>query len=316
ADVFFSKDFRSVGAVRLLGAHIAGTLVCTGGIFINAAGKALDLEFAAIGGAFFLDPKYARGIFNLFRSETTKALKMRTNALAKASIDLSGAKVGLLYDAPGSWPKEGKLRLDGFHYESIHHRSPLTAKERLIWLNRQHRKQFMPQPYEQLADVFQRAGHDSEAKDVRIAKENARQRYFKNPIKSTWWFLKWATIGYGYRPQRALYLLLILIALGSTVYWQNMESMTPSVSYHYNATDSSDVKGNFIASNYPDLNTLFYSIDVALPIVDLQQERYWMPNTDTKNGRYLWWFNWFEVLAGWFLASMGIAGATGIIRKD
>ncbi|MDO9083163.1 MAG: hypothetical protein Q7U56_07765, partial [Humidesulfovibrio sp.] len=57
-------------------------------------------------------------------------------------------------------------------------------------------------------------------------------------------------------------------------------------------------------------------LDVALPIVDLQQERYWMPNSKTTLGWYLWLFNWFEVLAGWFLASMGIAGATGIIRKD
>lgn len=316
SDVLLSTGFRAKGEVRLPGAKITGQFDCEGGIFLNDTGCALVLDCATILDTIFLEPESVQGVISLHRTEATQTLRMLSPALAKASLNLSGAKVGLLYDARDSWPAQDKLQLDGFHYDSIHRDSPMNSKERLDWLGRQPQDQFSPQPYEKLATFFQRAGHDSEAKDVRIAKEDARQRYFKNPIKKAWWFLKWATIGYGYRPQRAIYLLLGLILIGSAVYWRNMDNMTPSVSYHYNATDSSDVKGNFIASNYPDLNTLLYSIDVALPIVDLQQERYWMPNSDTTSGRFLWWFNWAEVLLGWFLASMGIAGATGIIRKD
>lgn len=316
--IFLSGRFLAKGEVNFHGVSISGRLDCRKGRFINKEGTAICLEHANIAQAVMLEPKAVSGDVSLFRASIGHGLRMKqTSGLAKCSkLDLRGAKIGLLTDSVLNWPVIGRLLLDGFHYDSIDHNAPMTAEERLDWLGRQPQNQFLPQPYEELAAFFQRAGHDSEAKDVRIEKENAHQRHFKNPIKKAWWFLKWATIGYGYRPQRALYWLLGLILLGSTVFTLKIDDMTPSVSYHYNATDSSDVKGDFIASNYPDLNTLFYSIDVALPIVDLQQERYWMPNSDTNAGCWLWWFNWFEVLAGWFLASMGIAGATGIIRKD
>jgi hypothetical protein len=176
--------------------------------------------------------------------------------------------------------------------------------------------QFLPQPFEQFAAWLQRTGHDSEAKEVRIAKEWSRFKSFRNPFKMFWWLLKFIFVGFGHKPYYAACWLIGLIVLGSFVYNKNLDLMTPSVSYNFNATEPTEGNAGLQASDYPDLNTLLYSTDVALPIVDLQQERYWMPNSSKPEGRFLWWFNWFEVLFGWFLASMGIAGATGIIRKD
>ncbi|OIO03661.1 MAG: hypothetical protein AUJ49_04210 [Desulfovibrionaceae bacterium CG1_02_65_16] len=309
-------------------------------------------------------PQTVQGKIDLCRANIANDLTT-TGAitLQNCELDLSGAKIGRLCDSEDSWPGPGKLHLDGFEYESIQRAAPTTANARLAWLKRQPEESFQTQPYEQLAAWYHRAGHDSFARDIRIAKERARLRqwlsilsksywrevgaklgikskrpgssaqtasrpwklYFKEPCKRFWWWVKDIIVGYGYKPHFALIWLAAIWLLGAAVFGHAYpEGMTQSASYKYatpeqNQTDldnNTQPLGLMLSTNYPAFNPLIYSLDVALPIVDLQQERYWMPNSSVPEGRGLWWFNWFEVLMGWFLASMGIAGATGIIRKD
>lgn len=315
-EVLLSEDFHAEGQVRMLGAKIKGQLNCDNGTFLNENGIALNLQGALVSDALFLEPTLINGLICLYNTEVQGTLRMDSTSTVKASLDLRGAKVGILYDSRDSWPEAGMLKLDGFVYGDFFGTSPRNAAERLEWLGRMPNAQFLPQPYEQLAAWFQKSGHDSEAREVRIAKEQKRSEFFINPFKSVWWELKHIVVGHGYKPYLAIYWLLGLIMLGSSVYTLNLDNMTPSVSYNLNATNPVQGSAALQASDYPDLNTLLYSTDVALPIVDLQQEHYWMPNSSKPEGRFLWWFNWAEVLLGWFLASMGIAGATGIIRKD
>jgi hypothetical protein len=320
SDMRISQGFRAKGAVRLPGAKIVGQFDCTGGSFWVAKEDeiALNLECSTLLDSIFLDPKKVNGTILLHRAVVNKCLRMVSPTLAKASLDLRGAKIGLLYDASASWPKQGKLHLDGFHYESIYCDAPLTAKERLDWLGHQPQDQFLPQPYEQLAKFYQRAGHDSDARTVRIAKEDKRLEHMHGqPFQSLFWQLAGHTIGYGYKPQMVLVPLSMLILLCAFMFWLGYpEYMTKTISYDYASNSTYQDKGSAIASDYPAFQPIIYSIDVALPIVDLQQERYWMPNSKSEFGHFYWIVNWTEVLLGWFLASMGIAGATGIIRKD
>jgi hypothetical protein len=315
-DVLLPNGFRAMGEVRLMSAKIRGQLDCEGGTFLNPERMALVLQGASVDDAMFLEPKRISGEVCLRNAMVKMSLRMQSKSVAQATLDLRNAKVSELYDNQESWPGPGKLHLDGFVYDDIDHDSPRSAADRLEWLRRMPNRQFLPQPYEQLAKWFQKTGHDSEAKAVRIAKEWSRFKSFGNPFKMLWWLLKFIFVGFGHKPHYAAYWLIGLIVLGSYVYNKSIDLMTPSVSYNFNATEPAEGNAGLQASDYPDLNTLLYSTDVALPIVDLQQERYWMPNSSKPEGRFLWWFNWFEVLFGWFLASMGIAGATGIIRKD
>lgn len=357
-DVSLSDGFWAVGEVSLLGAKIKGQLNCNGGRFLNRKGNALNLECASIGDTLFLEPKPIQGKLVLFNAKIATCLRMTSKSTAASTLDLRGAKVGELIDTPQSWPEAGKLLLDGFQYDDIHNKSPRRATVRIEWLRRMPDDQFLPQPFEQLAGWFQKTGHDSEARDIRVAKEKARMKqwltiwsrtywralwdkchgrtedlekggtktpnpaakpwklFLKEPFKRLWWWIKWLTIGYGYKPHYAAVWLIMLISLGSYIYSKNLDLMTTSVSYNFNATEPKKVSASLQSSDYPDLNTLLYSTDVALPIVDLQQERYWMPNSSLPGGNALWWFNRMEVLLGWFFASMGIAGVTGIIKKD
>jgi len=384
-----SYRFRAVGEVRLLGAVIKGQLNCDGGTFLNKNGVALHLQGASVSDAILLEPKRLRGVVNLYCAVVEGVVRMRSESTAKTIMDLRGAKVNILIDSQKSWPETGKLTLDGFVYEEIHHKSPRSVADRLEWLRRMPNGQFLPQPYEQLAKWFQKTGHDSEAREIRIAKEEARltQWYscccrewkqqvitrtarwviqndstfhlmpcrlvnlileyaehkvdktkpthllYKEPAKRIWWKIKRWTIGYGYKPHYALGWLFIFWLIGTGFFWYGYpQGITKSASHKYSTTQQrcedldncTEPLGKVLTTNYPLFHPFIYSLDVALPIVDLQQERFWMPDSESKaekngilkSGVFLWWVNWLEVLLGWFLASMGIAGATGIIRKD
>ncbi|MDP2848739.1 MAG: hypothetical protein Q8O35_11185, partial [Humidesulfovibrio sp.] len=261
-----------------------------------------------------------RGEVGLHGAEVTGTLRMLSDSTAKASLDLRSAKVGVLFDSRDSWPEASKLTLDGFEYGDIDQDSPRSAKERLEWLGRMPNGQFLPQPYEQLAKWFQRTGHDSEAKAIRIAKEEKRlenMSWEREPYQRVFWHLAGLLVDYGYRPQKIVPYLLTLICTCAFIFWVGYpQSMTQSVSYQYAVQQENASLGHANATNYPTFNPIIYSIDVALPIVDLQQERYWMPDSESQFGATYWFVNWIEVLAGWVLTSFAIAGATGIIRKD
>lgn len=145
--------FHAVGGVRLFGVTIGGNLDCRGGYFENDGGQALDCDGANIGLAL------------LFREGTS----------AKGLISFAHAKVGTLADDINCWPDKS-LDLDGFRYERITASSPLEAKSRIAWLDKQWPEllpgdSFALQPWIHLAKVLREQGHFREASEVDIARE-------------------------------------------------------------------------------------------------------------------------------------------------
>jgi hypothetical protein len=73
---------------------------------------------------------------------------------------------------------------------------------------------------------------------------------------------------------------------------------------------------------------LLYSLDVFLPFVDLHQEHCWWPDEAASgrcivagrrfhvDGRTLRYYLWLQIIAGWLLSAIFIAGVTGLIRND
>jgi len=74
-----------------------------------------------------------------------------------------------------------------------------------------------------------------------------------------------------------------------------------------------------------------YSLDTFLPIVDLHQEGRWLPNRGGGDlvtafcpdryigitwGELLYMWFWLEILLGWLLTTLALAGLTGLIRRD
>jgi len=141
------------------------------------------------------------------------------------AVDLGDAQVGELADDEKSWPKAGKLMLDGFVYTRLSWDTPCWAQDwtgkgrehkgRLYWLSLQ--SSFHPQPYEQLAKVFRDMGHEGEAREVEIAK--------RRKLRPDLWFWRLGdgfldlTIGYGLKPWRAFLGLVLAVICGWMLFW-------------------------------------------------------------------------------------------------
>jgi hypothetical protein len=170
-DMACSEGFTAHGEVRLVGAHIGGQLVLPGATLANPYGRALHLQELRAG-----------------------ALVLRDLTEPPELVDFAYAQVGVLADEPASWPRQALL--DGFVYDALYDR-PVSARQRLGWLARNPRG-YSPQPYEQLAAVYRRAGRDQDARTVAIAKQRARRRTLGLPGR-LWSVLLDGLVGYGYR---------------------------------------------------------------------------------------------------------------------
>ena len=171
-DLFCRAGFAATGEVNLLGAHIGGTLDVSEATLTNPDGYALDLQELRAG-----------------------VLLLRDLDEPPRLTDFTHAQVGALVDAPASWPRQAVL--DGFVYDALYEDHPVSARQRLGWLARSPRG-YSPQPYEQLAEVYRRAGRDQDARAVAIAKQRVRRRTLGLPAR-LWSLLLDGLVGYGYR---------------------------------------------------------------------------------------------------------------------
>ena len=199
------------------------------------------------------------------------------NSPHKVTLDLRYAKVGIYSDDSKSWPDSGKLKLEGFRYDPIEESDPSEISDRVKWLSRHYPKKgkglFYPQPYEQLADVFKRIGDDKAAKNVLIKKNSDRSRKANLSFSEKFCYKFFGKIiGYGYAPWRSLPAVLLSIALGGLVFYMANENglMTPT-----DVRAIANTKQD-ISKEYPVINTLVYSIDAFVPLVDLGVSKYYL----------------------------------------
>jgi hypothetical protein len=218
---------------------------------------------------------------------------------------LADAKVGILWDEEDSWPGPASLRVDGLTYDQISTESPRDARRRLQWLGLQDPRYFSTQPYEQLAKVLGEAGDSAGQTQILMAMEDARRQYGK----LTWvsWLWSWVlkmTIGYGYDPFRALWWIICFVGLGTLLFrrGRNAGSITEA--------------GKDEPQHHLPFNSFIYSLETFLPLVELHQAKYWLPDPTRKYGKGLRIYRWIHILAGWFFTSMLIAGISGLVHKS
>ena len=243
-----------------------------------------------------------------------------------ATLELSGANVGWLFDEEHSWPEPGKLLIDGFSYGAIGgtlailpgRKSPIDARSRLRWLALQ--PGFHPQPYRQLAKVLRESGDEPVAIRVLIAAEDERYRRYGWAGGILGGFLK-KTIGYGHRPMLTVFFMLGVIVVGWAIVAIGKRAGVMRPTWPENPPASEK-------TNYPRLRPFLYSLDVFLPFVNLHQERYFWPDGDAAGdcvifggrlgirGSVVQYYLWLQIMSGWLLSAVFIAGVTGLIRNE
>jgi hypothetical protein len=220
-------------------------------------------------------------------------------------LDFTKAKTDFFRDGPAHREK-GAIVLDEFEYNSIQ-MTHVTLEQRKQWLLRameaSKRKPggdndgYLPQPYDQLAEAYRRAGNDYDARRIQLAKYRQRNH------ATSWrrWYIKlWnmvqdAAIGYGYAPGRTLILLLAVYVFGVLL-------------FRYGARPVS------ITSVHPGFtlnNSVAYTLDLLLPASSLSERQIWQ----SSNGMGEVAAAGF-VVCGWVLTATVFAAAARVLQRN
>jgi len=270
-------------ALRLSPVDVGVDVLCEG---ITVTGK-VDLTGARIGRR--LDFSRARvtnpgGVALEAKALQAAEVSICTSEPIRDIVDLSHARIGVLRDDPENWP--GELRLGGCTYEALEPQLP--AQQRLEWLAL-NRASHSPQPYEQLAGLYTTTGQPAEARRILYAAERLQHTGKALPAR-TWSFLQDITVGYGYRPARAVLWLFALLIIGSVTY-----AAVPPASLN--------------PSGAPHFNPVIYTVDLLLPVVDLGQKHAFNPASAEQ------WLSYMLVAAGWVLATTIATSVARILTR-
>jgi hypothetical protein len=285
--MFCTRRFTATGAVWLVGARLSANLALRNAELSNPGKVALNLTRATIGD-FDGAGMTCTGRVTLNSARVSSGVDLAGARLdagpSQVALDLGHASIGVLRDDPECWPES--LNPDGLTYQALEPQLP--ADQRLRWLARRPGS-MVPQPYEQLASYYTGIGQPAQARRVQLARERL-QRSGKRPLARTWSFLQDVTVGYGYRPWRAVLWLGMLLAAGSSLY-----AVAPPPPLQAGAA--------------PHFNAVIYTLDLLLPVVDLGQKHAFNPAGAEQ------WFSYFLTAAGWVLASTIAAGVARVLNR-
>jgi hypothetical protein len=152
---------------------------------------------------------------------------------------------------------------------------------------------YAPQPYTQLMAYYRQEGRDGDARRVAYDRERRRRRELGLPGKAWNVFLRW-TVGYGYKPLRALLLLGALVFAGTLIF----------SSLH----DKTDIPA--LRNEHPRFVALIYTLDRLIPVVSFGLRDAFAPT-----GAAQWWA-FAYTLMGWVLTVAVLAGLNAAVRRD
>ncbi len=308
-NVFLDGGFTAAGTIVLRSACISGSVI-------------LELK------EFNSEDRASQGktALNLAEAKITGQLVWLPTQPFSGEVNLEGASVGQLEDdwsdgrSNGFWPIH-KLRLDGFTYTRFGGNHQATGRQRLEWIRSQYKGRgttpFATQPYEQLAGVYRRAGQDSDARRAAVARRADLRTYGKlNFYRRTINLLLDLSIQYGYQTWRAA---AGLVALYGLIWW-----LAACIAQKHNLImPIADFKGSTPSAANCDVNSSYscfypagYALDTVVPIINIHQADHWGPNGHTHFG-WLWVAGtWVATVFGWALATLLVAGYTGLVRQD
>ena len=162
----------ATGEVSFVNVEVGGDMNCHAARLDNAHGTALDLRGSSVRGSIFLTNGFsANGIVSLIAAKVGGYFVWHgiTNP-SNTKLYLNSATFGTLIDEETSWPKRGNLSIDGLVYQRIS--APYDARTRIKWLSLSDDSSFLPQPFEELAATLRAMGHEEDADEVMIAKND------------------------------------------------------------------------------------------------------------------------------------------------
>lgn len=324
----FLRGSSASGAIRLISTHVGGDIDCT-----EASLGTLECRDLRVDGDFFWTGMQR----------------------PSSGLHLNSSSVKTYHDDRASWPTPGTLSIDGFVYDDLILHQPatretlaangiepaldLSAEERISWLMLQPvSEQTRPQPWAQLAKLFDAEGDRDGAKLIRF--EFSRLQAEREPILERYWDIGYAKLHED--PGLITMPLALLWLTGYTVFWRarRMKAMAPSDQHAYEIY----IRTNKLPEHYVAYHPEAYVLENLLPVVKLGQDSAWQPNRNrpkkekgaseadsnenmeqeveeemesawtrwmpVPSYRFLAVFRWALIILGWILALIFTAAVT------
>jgi hypothetical protein len=366
-DVLLQEMQVTGGPVELRGATVRGNVSATGAKLVNPRGYTLSLHHAAVRGSVMLAGLESRGLAVLSRAvidgrlvcagavftsrgpadhnkegHAIKAVSATVRggmdlrwATVSPSLDFTNTATTYLTDDPGTWPR--RFTISGFTYDRFGQAEGTAVAwpdhvARIAWLRRQ--AAFDAGAYEQAAAVFRQQGHVSEAEDVLIEKRRqagAVDAPWPSPrrVRDA---IYGATVGYGYRPARVLWLIAaLLILVGASLQAPAARAtlrasdaagdvystsglirvgLAPAVRHRGGGPRADSCGDGQVRCFSPAL----YAIDTVIPLISLDQRTTWYPDPHLPGGSLMqWWLN-IATMLGWLLSSIFVLSLARLAR--
>ena len=348
-DVSLNEGFEatgsgSLGAVRLLGAHVGGNLDCSNAVLLNGSGPALGADTLQTDQSMVLRGSKATGSGNLgtvrlvgahirgqlsfakaeLRNDSGPALMADslqvdqtmfltggfTGGGEAAAVDLTDARVGGTFQfAPEPLEHMGdshrRLTVDGLTYTGV---PQLISAQGWRELFRDGTSEFAAQPYQQLAAGYRALGDDRQARQTLIAqRDDQLARADTHRSERVWGKITKVTLGYGYKPWRALLFLAAVVAVSCVL---------AIVLGSHGALKTTD-KAAHQGQPCTWVQKLSVGMDLNLPVgtsaarakCDLTK------NSASTTATWLTVTDWALQILAWAFAALFVAGFTSAVRK-
>ena len=146
----------------------------------------------------------------------------------------------------------------------------------------------------QLEKYYQRIGDPNKADQMYIMQRQRERTTLPAAKRFGSWLLDMLT-GYGRQNWLASFPAIVIVMFGWLVFFRNRELMQPQ-------------RPEYKSRHY---SGFLYSLDLLLPIVDLQSANVWLPKQERRAARI---YVPIHIIAGWVLATILAGALTGILK--
>jgi hypothetical protein len=331
--LFGRRGFRSLGAIRLTGAHLNGGCFLDNAVLSTEQADALVADNLIVEGRMVCEGLTADGAIRLpgaqingqltwdgatirakktaldFRRLVAQELILTFARPIESIVDLGYAYVAVLRDDPATWPKD--IRLEGFRYESL-----ITVTEE---------KKPFEDPSKYVSDVPGPSTNIMPARSRLVWLHRNAEGYRPQPYEQLAAFYR----RMGHDDQARIVLLAKQRHRRSTQgyggkVWAYL--LDWSVGYGYRPWLAAlwlamlVAAGTIVFARWPpqpinpgkppEFSSLAYTINILLPFGQFVQPDSWTPVGAER------WFAYALVGAGWLLATAVIAGVTRVLNRS
>ena len=282
------------GAVHLTGAHIGGSLHCAWGHVSNESGSALVADSLQTGRGIYLH----NGFTAMSSGDDGVAIKL-VRAQAGGALFFDEAAPQHTTDSTR------RLEVDGLTYAGVPEE---VSAEHWRELLREGTPRYAAQPYQHLATGYRALGNNQEVRETLWAQRDDQLHCVKTSRRGRLWgWITKKTLGYGYKPWRALWFLFGVVAVSCVLAW-----LLGSLGA-LEQTKDSGAPGDSCSP----VQELSVGLDLNLPVGHSLAREQCALAIDPANvtARLLTVAGWVLQVLAWVFAALFIAGFTSAVRK-